>query len=237
MEEATDENQGDGLIRRKYATLFAAAWIVFVVAALFDYARHGGHKGGMELAWSFLASFPLSLAMKWAWSAGLDSLVPDGLFGGDRVHAYAGLLTVTGLVQALLIWRIVRGKASRPLPAGGVPPYDWPSRFLTRVTVSYLAIVVTLTLLSLLTMPDRPTEPWVGGDHPDFWPLSFYAAFPTSMLLTSFTGLFTAAVDHRLLVAESFLAGLIQAVAFWMTLRCSQPGGGNHRLDDRPAHQ
>ncbi|MFC4006138.1 hypothetical protein ACFOY2_02820 [Nonomuraea purpurea] len=223
------------MIRRKYAMLLAAALLVFVVAALFDYARYGGHRGGMELAWSFLASFPLSLAVEWARSAGLDSLVPDGLFGGDRVDAHAGLLTVAGLVQALLIWRIVRGKASQPLSAGGGPAYDWPSRALTRVTVSYLAIVGVLALLSLLTMPDRPTEPWVGGDHPDFWPLSFYAAFPTSMLLTSFTGLFTAAVDHRLLVAESFCAGLIQAAVFWMALRRGHPNGGSRRLGDRPA--
>ncbi|MEV4078999.1 hypothetical protein AB0J43_01740 [Nonomuraea fuscirosea] len=209
-------------MRNKYATLLAAASLIFVMAATLDFARQGGHRGGMELLWPFLASFPLSIVAEWAWSAGLNSIVPEGLFGGSRLNAHVGFLTITGLVQSLAIWRIIRGK--RTPEARNPPAIGRADRVLPRVTLIYIGIVVSLALLSLLTMPDRPTEPWVGGDHPDFWPLSFYAAFPTSMLLTSITALFTVAVDHRILVLESLCAGMIQAVAVWTTLRQTRRG-------------
>jgi hypothetical protein len=215
-------NQGHSTMRDRYAILLAAASLIFVMAATLDYARKGGHTGGMELLWPFLASFPLSIVADWAWSAGLISILPAGLLEESRSSAYVGFLAVTGIVQSLAIWWIVRGKrtpVARESSVIGRAGIGVPT-----ATLIYVGIVVLLALLSLLTMPDEPTEPWVGGDHPDLWPLSFYAAFPTSMLLTSITALFTSAVDYRILVMESLGAGILQAVVVWMTLRQTRRG-------------
>ncbi|MCF6475765.1 hypothetical protein FAF44_46605 [Nonomuraea sp. MG754425] len=198
-----------------------------MLAAHLDFFRAGGHKGGMELLWPFLSAFPLSLGTEWAWDAGLSSLMPADPVDPARLTAHLWALTTTGLVQTVILWLAVRGIRARSAErVGGAangtdssPDDDTANVRLTKVTLIYLSVVTLLCLLGLFTMRAGLTEPWIGGDHNDLWPLAFYATFPMSLLASACTGLFMTAVNHGLLVLETFAAGMVQAFIVWAVLR------------------
>jgi hypothetical protein len=206
-------------MRRKYAAIVALASLIFVTAAHLDYLRVGGHKGGMDLLWSFLASFPLSIGTEWAWDAGLHSLLPADPAEPAKVNAHLWVLTVTGIIQAVAVWLIIRGRSQDANPVNGerdeaesMENAGGMNSSLARVTLWYMGAVVMVTLMSIIIERAGPTQPWIGGDHGGLWSLSFYATFPTSI------------VDPRLLVLETFIAGLIQATVVWVTLRRRHQG-------------